>query len=799
MMKPPSLPRFIHFPKLFWMVLGWVILANQTLFGFVFLDTSVDKPAHSGEPIQKSNPEILEKISQPLPNRMAHYNNVLFLSADNQLIYAYLGVLKALEEYGIEVDLVLAESKAAFIASCWALGYPEAAIEKRILDNPLESFLQPSTMEEKKKEKTFHTEGPFPLQWSIPLGVQSLQAPKNKWIDESEDATAQFFHLSWMIAKLTHDAPIGPVEDLAGTPRPLAIQVTDLSTEKLEVKMEGSLQNLLKGAVLPSNIIRGRTSLWPFASGSLLSGHKVATEQLPFTLDRLILIETGPRLHASALDNNPLSWTDSLNFRHQDNGIEKGSPAKKIKQVLRIELSPEGIFNPNEPDPKKWIDLGYVSALKSMDVLKGTLTVKIDTDRAPGASEPLSAHTILSLNRVSVNPLASGGRQLLLDLIQSSQVDEKDSSGSTSIDAILASGFYSDLDLEWTRAVGEDRASIVIDAKEKSQIRFLAGWNAAITQARVTDRSPQMYGGLAWDEPFYLPFHGEVGTLLGGANPGYQVCAMVRPIYPIRLDIGVLGIHWEVLYPKPPENFHTLDAIWFPLNRDLKEVFIKVFPTQNSYLRTSIQIHEMSIPGFDDPTLEPFLSTDFHETAFLGLGQKSQGEGFNHSLRIRYRNLNRVNLRGAIKFSTSTLETKIKTGFHDFHLSDQFYWSNQDTRDFELYDLIESGRVDVFSFQDEYFLGTFRSTNFQDVKLEYSPSFGKTGVQLVVGAFRQYGPESFYPDQLINPLRTHWEAVLGVSTPLGPLRAGLGGLDGDKPLYFIKIGTDLSLGFGEIE
>jgi hypothetical protein len=274
---------------------------------------------------------------------------------------------------------------------------------------------------------------------------------------------------------------------------------------------------------------------------------------------------------------------------------------------------------------------------------------------------------------------------------------------------------------------------------------------------------------------------------------------MITPLYPLRLDLGIALIHWEMLYPPPPSKGTPMEPLWFSLRRDLAELFLKIYPSRNSFLRTSIQKHVMFEPGFDELGEGEFLSTDFEETGYLGFGQAKTGQISPHSLRLRYRNLNRVNLFGPIKYSTSNFEARVRFSLGDFSISDQYYWSNQEIDGATFFDMLESGRIDAFTFQDEYFLGSLRSPNFQDIKLEYCPVLGKAGLRLVLGGYRQYGPATFFADQLDERIRFHWETQAGYATPLGYLRAGMGGRDNESPFYYLKLGADLSLGFGEMD
>ncbi|MEO6096007.1 MAG: hypothetical protein ABIW76_10060 [Fibrobacteria bacterium] len=816
--------------------------APPAVSGFVFLDTSepgkpkakdsvaIMPPAAATEPVLPvGGPTEAQKILQPLPapvaarKAAARYGNVMFLSADNKLVYAYLGVWKALEEFGLAPDAMIAESKALLLGAAWAMGYSAASMEAALLRSPLEDYLQPHPFDEASQRNVFLPAGPDPIQWDIPLGLQSLQTSTSRWKDVTVGETGEFLHLSWMVARLTHDAPGGPVEDLSRSPRPLAVQVTDLVTEREAVLTEGGLQGILKGALLPAGVVRKRPRLWPFASGSLLSGHTVMTDKLPFGFERLILVQPGHSLRPPALERAVVPWTDSLNLRtmRRNSGAswKDGGAAGEGTGIIRIELEPEGSFNPEETDPRKWIQLGYTSTLRSMDVLRSVLgkdSLRGGSGYAGAAVDsaalkPQSSR--LGLNRLSVNPLASGGRQLLLDIIRISERDREDTSGEGAIEALENSGFYSELDLEWAQGTGEEKSVLVFDAREKSKIRFRAGWNAVFAGEELPYRPPEVYGGLSWSEPFYIPFKGEVGALLGGHRPGYETRFMIAPVYPLHLELGVSRTHWELLYPyeSAPRSAQDAGDFWMGLDanfyelrleRTLSEVFLKVFPWPSAYLRTAIQKHAMRLPVDTEPENSEFLSTDFEETVFLGLGKPDPIGSYPHSLRLRYKNLNRVNLFGPVKFSTSNFESRLSFRYGNFRFSDQFFWSDQSNQDLSVFDVMEAGRMEVFTFQDEYFMAYLRSANFQDAKIEYAPTFGKAGIRIIVGAYRNYAPALFEAQAQPHlfeaneiPFTPHWEAQVGYTTPLGVLRVGAGAIDGSHAFYYLKLGAGLDLGF----
>lgn len=739
-----------------------------------------------------------------------HYRNILFLSADNMLVYSYVGVLKAFEEFKIGVDLILVESKAVVVGAAWSMGYPVSQVEAKLLERPLSDFLRPFRIHGSLPSR-FTSYGPDPIQVEIPLGLQSLQAPNLHWSSAPAREGDEYLHLSWMVAKLTHDAPGGPVEDLKEAPRRLAVQVADLSEEKAKVLMEGNLQSLLKAGLLPKDALRKRPRLWPYASGSLISGHAVMADRLPFTFDRLILIQPGRHLRPPALEDAAKPWEDSLQQHLKVRPFEGSS--QEGKAVLRIELNPDAGFDPSGRDPKAWLDLGYTSTLRSMDVLMSTLGV--NPAGARSKQEPASSgHTPigevasepgmpvlpppLGLNRLTVNPLASGGRQLLQDLVRKSVTESEDSTGDGPIADLIGSGYYSDLDVEWVRTQGEDIPALVFDALEKSRLLFQIGANLANSGEDLPDRGPEFFAGVVWSEPFYVPFRTEGSALMGGHRPGFAGRFMITPIHPVQLELGVGWKQLYIRYPEPPSELLGLKPWSFRLDRNRTELFLNVYPVRGARFSTAIQQHKMHFPSQVqienqlDPGQNDFHSTDFQETGFLGLGRPGPSGLYRQSLWLRYRNLNRVNLFGPVKYSSSSLESRIRVGFGDFRFLDQYYWSNQDVAEAGLFDFIEAGEVAAFSFQDDYFMSALRSTHFQNVQAEYAPAFGRFGIRCLAGGFRLYGQA--LADGLNRDFtRIYWETQGSYATPLGPLRAGLAGVQGELPTYFIRLGADLDL------
>lgn len=756
---------------------------------FVFLDTSAEKPAE--KPVAKDSvnsptpPRVKPAVDTTVPAGPPHFRNVLFLSADDMTVYAYIGVLKALEEYKVRIDLVLAESKAMAVAGPWGLGYSASQTERLYLQTPLRGLVTPFQPRRDLRE-SFSPYGPDAMQVEIPLDIDRKDTPENS----VTAVGGEYLQLSWLMARLTHDAPGGPVTDLQATPRRLAVQVTDLVSGQGFTLTDGELQNVIKGSILPKEAVRNRPHLRHYASGSILTGHSMMTP-LPFTFDRVLEVTAGPRLHPPSLEEGEASWTDSLSRRILKGAADQAGAAATAGKTLRIELSPESWFDAKSAEPHEWIDLGYTSALKSMDVILSSLG-------ADSSARPASpAREEARLDLASGNHVVSGGNVLLLNLIEGANRAGKDSSGDESMATLMRSGYYSDLDVEWVPGIAQEGPSLVFEATEKTKLVLRAGANAAYAQEEITDRPPEVGAELSWSEPFYVPFRAEVFGILGGHRPGIRGRLVAAPVVPFPMELGITRTHWEIDYPDTGKETASLDAWHMRVRRDLTRLSLRLSPFPDLYFITAGERHEMSVP--DDIYLDPgeFLSNDFEQQGFLGFGGKGPSGVSRQSLWVRGRYLTRESLPGLVKDPFSSVETRLRLSAGDFRLLHQYYWSDQGLESFasdpgKIYDSFQLGSIAAFSFQDEFFSMALRSPLFQNAQLEYCPTFGKAGLRLVAGGFQLYGPK-LKGDRTGRDTRAYWEAQAAYATPVGPLRAGLAGLAGERPIFFLRLGADLDL------
>ncbi|MEE9190516.1 MAG: patatin-like phospholipase family protein, partial [Candidatus Neomarinimicrobiota bacterium] len=144
-------------------------------------------------------------------------------------VAAQIGVLKVIEEGGIQIDMVSGTSMGSFIGALYAIGYDANRIKEIFFQENWSEIMQSSevyrnslSMVEKKYDGRYI--GVFPIRdWKIeiPAGLQKGQK------------------LSQMISRYTW--PVNHIEDFSLFPRPFLCIATDLATGEAVVFEKGFL------------------------------------------------------------------------------------------------------------------------------------------------------------------------------------------------------------------------------------------------------------------------------------------------------------------------------------------------------------------------------------------------------------------------------------------------------------------------------------------------------------------------------------------------------------------------------
>ena len=92
--------------------------------------------------IAPSSADSATPVAQPLPEKSsAPLKTVLYLGGGERSPWFQLGVLYAIEEYGIPIDSIVATSWGAWIGALWSRGVPLDDIQKMMLDSAIAPFV----------------------------------------------------------------------------------------------------------------------------------------------------------------------------------------------------------------------------------------------------------------------------------------------------------------------------------------------------------------------------------------------------------------------------------------------------------------------------------------------------------------------------------------------------------------------------------------------------------------------------------------------------------------------------------
>ncbi len=164
----------------------------------------------------------------------------LALSGGGARGLAHIGVLKVLEEAGIQVDIVTGASMGSILGSLYAIGYSPAYLERFAIEtNWLDMFNDKLSrrylpMQNKKKGNRYLIS--FPVRnWKPRLPAAVMTGHKIYGL---------FTRLMW---------PVRDVSDFKQLPRPFACTATDIGTGEVVVLDSGSLPNAVRiSMALPS-------------------------------------------------------------------------------------------------------------------------------------------------------------------------------------------------------------------------------------------------------------------------------------------------------------------------------------------------------------------------------------------------------------------------------------------------------------------------------------------------------------------------------------------------------------------
>ncbi len=790
---------------------GTLALLVTSSFAFVTLDTSEnlpDPPEQAEDTVGTSLPKPPE---QPEPHNTAavsvpdsgaqkalpgseHHGNVLFLSSDNWLLFTQLGALQAMRDYGLEPDVVLAEGISALLGAAWAVDYPLDELGVRLLERDPGYYFRPLERVPPTGPADFFRRHGRP-QLEYRLGNISGSGENLRLGTRPSTLTSEHVHAAWLMAQVSHEAPGGPVDRLEHTRRKLYLQMTDTRTGDIVTAGSGSLQELLKASVLPSEWVRERQYRSFLTSGSLVSGNMPILRDSAFTFDRLLIVDfrSGSGAVPGFSHGDP-PWIDSLNQQVKRRSSQQSWSGNEDK-ILEIPVIPP-LDSAERLKPEAWRMRGYVAVLEMMDVLRAVLGKKEGDGKTMA-----SARLPLGIEHVSVDELASGGRQLLLDMLQRESKKQTPELNRVAMESLAFSGFYSNLDVSWVRDSVIGRSSLLFEGMEKSKITLQGGGNW------LSGRNTQAFGRLTWAEPFYVPFVVDGALALGGRGSGYGGQVFAHPLHPVTLQFGVRRYIQEWLHPEPTRALRKLGAISTDVKLDQGELFLRLFP--DSPLEFSTQIARVEILYKDEdveietPEILPilvipsgsYLSTDF--TQEIRIRSPKDFLKATHQFFLRYKHRNPEILFGAPKPPSQVREAGVDLHWGDWAMHGHYYWSDLDPVVKFPPEILVLGEAQALSFQNTAMMLPFLSEYFLNARVNWRPTWKRWTLLLGVGAFERLGDgmEKLHAQHgmEITPRQYYWETGLDWASPAGPVRAGLGGLNQDSPYLYVQFGVGIDL------
>ncbi len=754
-----------------------LVLPLQAYVAYSTSDSVINKP-DTLNTIHVNNLKIdstYTAMEKPIP----HYHTVLFLSAEDLTFYSTIGLLQALEELNLSPDIIVAESKTALLGVAWALGYSAQEMRIQFVQNPANSlFILDTHLGNEEKNNlvsplkiSFNNISPLPNHFNFEIATQKKP---------------EFLNLSWTIALLTYNTPFGPIDKMENTPYPLALQMLPTKDSVIELVQNGSLQNLLKACVAPSNLTLTRSDLSHFQPGEWVTGHNPKPNKWPFSFDHILMLKPSGHEPPANLDQHRSNTVDSVFFNWQKNlaNMESSLYRNKIFEI---------IFTPPASDSVNlWIEAGYQATLQNRDPLRTTLNAKNNAANIVMATLQKNKISAKSSLVSSLKNAGLLGKPILGDILNSNYT-QNDSNGYSAIRALTNSDFYSQLDVEWFKSSQDPQPTLQFYASEKPKILFEGGAEASM------QGYPELYGQLSWAEPFYIPFKLEGAAITGLRETGLGWQMGVYPIFPMKLALTFSQLQRDMEYKIPPDKIIEMGGRGYFLRQNRQRFALAYFPFPATWLKFALA-KNFYLSGYDMENGKLGFSTmDISKEIHIPIPNILSSKKNNGELMLHHENRFPKNESGEVQDSVQWVEALLSLAFGPVQLKTQYYWSdfifNNRTLFFDpqiYYDPFLAGEIQALDLQENYFLYSLRANHFLNPKMTYTDAIYNFEYAVSVGRYYILGDR--FSQEIKSTVQDYGEALLRYQTPFGPIQIGLGSLGLRRATFFsLKIGVHGSL------
>ena len=278
----------------------------------------------------------------------------LVLSGGGAKAFAHIGVLRALEENGIPVDYVVANSIGSVIGGLYASGYSPEEIEEMLSDPRLYIFKQGDT---KNEQYLFQSSGDNASIVRIPFSVEKgfqVRLPFNVYnIQEFDYLLMEYLARPTAAAGYDFDSLMIPFRCVA----------TDIDSSRMLVLKNGDLAKAVRASMTFPFFIRPiKLDDKLLFDGGMYDNFPVNTAESVFRPDFIIGSKAVDN-YLSPDEDNILSQLTSMLMKKTDFNIDS------VRGLLiEVKSGNENIFNYHEID--RYIDSGYIAAMRKIPLLK---------------------------------------------------------------------------------------------------------------------------------------------------------------------------------------------------------------------------------------------------------------------------------------------------------------------------------------------------------------------------------------------------------------------------------------------
>jgi len=301
-------------------------------------------------------PDILngQIVSEPNTDIPDNPSVGLVLSGGGAKGIAHIGVLKVLEEAGVQIDYITGTSMGSVVGGLYSIGYSTDQLEELVSSNDFLALFteKPSFRFSSVYQKEFSNQSII----SFPIKQKGIDLPAG--IIEGQNLYMIFSNLTW---------PAHGTNSFDSFPVPFAAVATDLETGEPVVMRSGYLPDALRASISIPSLMTPHTVDGKHLIDGGLSQNLPVQEAIDMGADYIIAVNVAAPLQPiDSLNTLTDIFTQTISFRIN----EEMDNQSKLADVL---IFPDKILNYSMADfdvADQFIPIGEEEARKYMELFK---------------------------------------------------------------------------------------------------------------------------------------------------------------------------------------------------------------------------------------------------------------------------------------------------------------------------------------------------------------------------------------------------------------------------------------------